>query len=496
MHNGTVPEFQKIKLLVLNLVAPDIFVRMSGSTDSEHVFALFLHLLGKEKRQPSYQISIDDLTETIEATISTLLHLMSYAGITGKSSLNMAFTNGTHVVTTRFRGNVEATEEPPSLYYCMGEEFDEEEGYFRCPSEMESGSESDSVGLERRSRKTEDAPVTRTDSWKQSCDKSVRSGASESPPPGCPCATKGLVVSSAPLGRENTNTDKHWTLIPRSCMLVCKGDYDDVSAVESVTMKCIHVCPENALLAEVVCRYLDTVRQELSCLDMYAPVRGMLKQPHKHNMTDNNNKWGKLRSPTLSGTNSPISSPIASRRGFVASDGCYVSKSCCDFLLLESKQTDLEDSDRKKLIAKDELFKITHNSISQVLAAGPAVGVCPDEGYRMRSPSITLENNTPFSVDASGAEEARKRSPAPPPSPVSPTTSGRESEWGRGQPGATPCCEDSSLRTFSPPIVPVDIASKKTPIQPQHFSFNIFTIVGLLLSVYLGVFLEPPVGEI
>jgi len=442
MHNGMIPEFQKIRLLILNLVSPDIYVRMSGSTDSEHVFALFLHLLGKERRQSDYEISAADLTQTIEATISTVLHLMSYSGIASMSSLNMAFTNGTHVVATRFRGNLEATEEPPSLYYCMGEEFDEQMGHFRCPSEVDDasteadegeGADSGSSSWDTRARITEDLPVARTNSWKDAC------AATPPSPPCCSPATKSLVVSSAPLGREDSTTDKNWTLIPRSCMLVCKGDYGDVGVVESVTMKCIHVCPQNAKLHAVVRSYYDSVRGELSCTDLYAPVWNALKQPNRHNVTDSNHKWGKTRSDSGEGDNTSTNSPVCNRRGFVSADGCYVSKSCCDFLLLESECREAVTSTAcQKAGVRGALQKITNHSISQVIAAASesagaeSVSVLMtetetetepeqqgrasnNEGYRMVSPRVVVSNNTPFST----ADKERKKSPPPPPSPAS-----------------------------------------------------------------------------
>ena len=51
MHNGAIAEFSKIKLNLLNLISErSLHVGINGTTDSEHIFALFLFYLPKVRR--------------------------------------------------------------------------------------------------------------------------------------------------------------------------------------------------------------------------------------------------------------------------------------------------------------------------------------------------------------------------------------------------------------------------------------------------------------
>ena len=71
MHNGGIPRFSKIKLALLNLLCDTCFQNINGSTDSEHIFALFLSLL------PSKDAFFDAtvITEVLERTIATIIKL-------------------------------------------------------------------------------------------------------------------------------------------------------------------------------------------------------------------------------------------------------------------------------------------------------------------------------------------------------------------------------------------------------------------------------------
>lgn len=49
MHNGGIPHFSRIKLHLLNQLSTQFFHEIKGSTDSEHIFALFLTILYHNK---------------------------------------------------------------------------------------------------------------------------------------------------------------------------------------------------------------------------------------------------------------------------------------------------------------------------------------------------------------------------------------------------------------------------------------------------------------
>jgi len=134
MHNGGVNSFQKIRRKIRNSVRDDIEAKILGTTDSEHVFALFLNFL------PDLE-SMVDVKVLVEAMRSTLLKLVELtkevAG--GPSSLNLCLSDGVSVVACRFRNC--PNEAPPALYVAHGGDFQPTKTGFhmRPASETSSG---------------------------------------------------------------------------------------------------------------------------------------------------------------------------------------------------------------------------------------------------------------------------------------------------------------------------------------------------------------------
>ena len=198
MHNGGIPRFSKIKLSLLNLLTEECFQQIEGSTDSEHVFALFLSFL--PDRDSFLDVSV--ISTTLEKTIGTILSLCKAAGVVEPCSLNICVTDGVHVLATRFRNGKDS---PPSLYYNYGSHFMSTEGTFMYP-----GSE-------------------------HSCE---------------------VVISSAPLCKDfyeefddtkDTPGDcGSWVLVPKNSMLVCVGDYDDNSKINEIYLSSINTRPYEA----------------------------------------------------------------------------------------------------------------------------------------------------------------------------------------------------------------------------------------------------------
>lgn len=131
MHNGGIPRFSKIKLALLNLLCEECFHFISGSTDSEHIFALFLTLLPDR----STSLEIEVITAAVEQIIATIIRLCDDAGVIEPCSLNLCITDGIHVIATRFRNSKDC---PPSLYYNYGSQFIASEGTFLCPGDEHS----------------------------------------------------------------------------------------------------------------------------------------------------------------------------------------------------------------------------------------------------------------------------------------------------------------------------------------------------------------------
>lgn len=179
VHNGAIPSFKRIKRAMVMLLKDECFNDISGSTDSECIFALFLSLLPDR----DVFVTVDVFMTTVNLLISTILELLFYGGVTEPCSLNLGITDGINLVATRFRNG---TEDPPSLYYNYGSEFE-------CLNDGQFHSKN-------------------------------RSTMSE------------IVISSAPLSGDSS-TIGQWQLIHKDHMLICRGEEHDLSRVVSVELR-------------------------------------------------------------------------------------------------------------------------------------------------------------------------------------------------------------------------------------------------------------------
>lgn len=125
MHNGGIPSFQRIKLSILKLLSPETFANIKGTTDTEHIFAIYLNCL-PEKR-PGELHTVTEMVDAMNQTVSVVLQLCAEHGVTEHCSLNLCVTNGVHIIATRFRSGPRA---PPSLYYNIGSKFVCRGGHF------------------------------------------------------------------------------------------------------------------------------------------------------------------------------------------------------------------------------------------------------------------------------------------------------------------------------------------------------------------------------
>jgi predicted glutamine amidotransferase len=118
MHNGKIAEFQKIKRKLRESLHDEYYNFIQGTTDSEHVFALFLNLL--EHHIDDYSLS--DLIDALISTISQIATWLESAGIDEPSHLNFAVSDGNNIIVSRSALNTEA--EPPSLYISSGDRIE------------------------------------------------------------------------------------------------------------------------------------------------------------------------------------------------------------------------------------------------------------------------------------------------------------------------------------------------------------------------------------
>ncbi len=121
-HNGGVEEFSKIKRPLKKLLSDDLYLWVKGQTDSEHLFALFLHYLNQKKKE----YTADDVADSFAEMITTLKQLMKEHGIKEEAYLNMVFTDGERMVGLRYVS--EKGPDPLSLYYSEGSRYICEDG--------------------------------------------------------------------------------------------------------------------------------------------------------------------------------------------------------------------------------------------------------------------------------------------------------------------------------------------------------------------------------
>lgn len=122
MHNGSVAHFSEIRRDVLTAISDQALKLVKGTTDSEHLAALFFTYLEQSRGDAAWSTSqpLEDVKAAMEQTIMKVLSIQrNVIGRTGgevaASSLNCAVTDGTQLFATRFRNH--STEHPPSLYF-------------------------------------------------------------------------------------------------------------------------------------------------------------------------------------------------------------------------------------------------------------------------------------------------------------------------------------------------------------------------------------------
>jgi glutamine amidotransferase len=118
MHNGVMTDFCRIKRRLRASLPDYLYHGIEGTTDSEHAFAVFLHLLGETDRI----CSTKEIGRALVKTIAQLERWSAEAGSSGPSYYNFAVTDGASVAAVRYVSD--ATIEPASLYYSTGGKYE------------------------------------------------------------------------------------------------------------------------------------------------------------------------------------------------------------------------------------------------------------------------------------------------------------------------------------------------------------------------------------
>ena len=124
MHNGHIPDFRKIKRAIHRRLSDAVFDDIMGSTDSEHVFALF-----RERYVPvPGRANTEAMARALSGTISDVVEIMDEQGVSGPAQLNLAVSDGETAVVSCFCSDEAVA--PNSLYVHEGMRYVTENG--RC----------------------------------------------------------------------------------------------------------------------------------------------------------------------------------------------------------------------------------------------------------------------------------------------------------------------------------------------------------------------------
>lgn len=98
MHNGTVSKFIDVRRQICGRLDRDAFANVQGSSDSEHMAALYMSILtkGQGKTAWDHQYPCDEMLEALIEMVDTVIQLQKEA--LGKdarpNSMNLAITDG------------------------------------------------------------------------------------------------------------------------------------------------------------------------------------------------------------------------------------------------------------------------------------------------------------------------------------------------------------------------------------------------------------------
>ena len=114
MHNGFVDGFDRIVRPLRERLSDEAYHHVRGSTDTEHVLALFADAY----RQRDGAEETERMVGAVVNAIDTVEDLRRAAGLDGRSTLNLAVTDGQRAVVSRFVSG--GGEGANSLYFNTG----------------------------------------------------------------------------------------------------------------------------------------------------------------------------------------------------------------------------------------------------------------------------------------------------------------------------------------------------------------------------------------
>ena len=130
-HNGDLNRFQEMKTLLVPHIEQKFIAHISGTTDSEWIYALLLSQL----KDPTDFIRVKELKPSIEAVFRIIREVRMQCGIDTASSVNLFLSDGQSIIAVRYCfdygrypvDNLEALNinqlDYLSLWYTLGREY-------------------------------------------------------------------------------------------------------------------------------------------------------------------------------------------------------------------------------------------------------------------------------------------------------------------------------------------------------------------------------------
>lgn len=129
MHNGHLGAFPRVRRRILETLTDEAFNVVKGSTDTEHLFAVFVDEIIRNgcPVDPGGANAHDGwgalaLAERTSAAMARVLDIIGDHGDGEPSFLNVAVTDGRHVAVCRFADH--GSDAPESLHYLHGEMYE------------------------------------------------------------------------------------------------------------------------------------------------------------------------------------------------------------------------------------------------------------------------------------------------------------------------------------------------------------------------------------
>ncbi|MEE8523182.1 MAG: class II glutamine amidotransferase [Thermoanaerobaculia bacterium] len=117
MHNGIIGGFRHIRRRILERLSDEAFDMIAGSTDSEHLFALFVD----QYRRLEGQEPLERMARALAEAIAEVEEIRRDAGVDEPSQFNLAVADGHRAVVTRFTSGDPA--QANSLYVHRGRRY-------------------------------------------------------------------------------------------------------------------------------------------------------------------------------------------------------------------------------------------------------------------------------------------------------------------------------------------------------------------------------------